>query len=117
MLVFFFQFINVNEEAGSAVIGFVHLGSGYVTWTLEWVGKVLESMLRNGEPLEREVYPGAVLLSSGVPDYARENLYGNTSMGCFGMVFLLESDEGKPFFFFWCGIPYKSVCVLCCIKF
>lgn len=70
-------------------------------------------MLPNGEPLEREVYPGAVLLSSGVPDYARENLCGNTSMGCFGMVFLLEFDEGKPFFFFLVWNPIQiSMCSL-----
>lgn len=64
----------------------------------------------------REIYPGTVLVSSGVPEYGRKNLYGSTSVGCSGMVFLLEFDEGKPFFV-WYGVPYKLVCILCCVKF
>lgn len=75
----------------------------------------MESMVPKGQLLERD-FSRTVLLSSGVPEYTRKNLYGNTSVSCSGMVFLLVFNEGKPFFA-WYGIPYKLVCIHVCVKF
>lgn len=41
---------------------FIYLGSGYVMWTLEWVGKVLESILPKRQLLERILFRNSVAL-------------------------------------------------------
>lgn len=89
---------------------FIYLGSGYVIWTPGGVGKVLESIVPKGQLLERDLSRNSVDLLC-CPWMLRE-----TPLGCLGMVFPLEFAMGKPFFV-WHEITYKSIHILCGVKF